>query len=284
MIILDAVTKIYDSDLFKKKHVALNNIGFQIKENTITGFLGANGAGKTTCIKIILDFIRPTSGVISFSQALGGNLKKALLHIGYLPERPYFYPHLTGREFLEYLGQLSGVSKVDIRKKISEWAPRLKIEAALDRRVHFYSKGMLQRLGFISSIINSPKLLILDEPAAGLDPIGRKEIKDAIVEISKRGTTVFFSSHILSDVEEICSDIVFIKEGELAYSGSLVELLKKKQAKHYTIKYFIGETLHAESVESLHLNERLKLIINQNYPLLSVDPELVSLEEIVYSI
>ncbi len=282
MIILDSVSKIYDSDLFKKTYTALNKMCFEVKSDAITGFLGANGAGKTTSIKIILDFIRPTSGRVVFDNKLGGNLKNALNHIGYLPERPYFYPHLHGKEFITYLGQLSGMSKDNINKQIEYWAPRLKIDHALNRRLHFYSKGMLQRIGFLASIIHNPKLLILDEPASGLDPIGRRELKNVIKEVASRGTAVFFSSHIVSDVEEICDQLVFIKQGELVYDGPLHDLITKNSLEQYTIKFIENDEVKTCIVETNKLNEVLKNCMDKNLKILRVEPKLLTLEEIVY--
>lgn len=194
MIEFCEISKVFNTDLLKKKFQALNNVSFSIPENKIIGFLGANGAGKTTSIKIGMDFIRPTSGTIKYGKSLGGSKKEAFKNIGYLPERPYFYPHLTGRDFCKYLSQLSNVKRTTFNERIDKWAPIFKIDYALDRYINNYSKGMLQRIGFLATIIHNPKLIILDEPLSGLDPIGRKELKDVIVNLYKDGKTVFFSS------------------------------------------------------------------------------------------
>ena len=283
MVILDSVTKIFNTDLFKKTYVALDNLSFTIKSHAITGFLGANGAGKTTCIKIILDFIRPTSGKIIFSSELGGTIQNALKQIGYLPERPYFYPHLYGNDFLSYLGQLSGMTRKDVLDRIAYWSPKLKIDYALNRKLHYYSKGMLQRIGFLAALIHGPKLLILDEPSAGLDPMGRKEFKEIIKEVFNEGTSIFFSSHIISDVEEICNELVFIKNGKLSYSGPLYDLITKNSLETYTVKYILGSEIKSEKVGSLDLNNKLHHLTSHHYKIFSVEPSVLSLEEIVYN-
>lgn len=282
MIIIDSLTKIYDTDLFKKKHIALNNTSFTIKPGTITGFLGPNGAGKTTTIKIVLDFIRSTSGDVRYSDLLGGDLHNALKNIGYAPERPYFYPHLYGKEFIFYLGKLCGLKNERIQEQINYWAPRLKIDHALNRKLSAYSKGMLQRIGFLSAIIHSPKLLILDEPASGLDPLGRKELKDVIKEVHSKGTSVFFSTHIVSDVEEICENLVFIKDGKCVYEGPIEELITKYALKQYQVNYYENKKLESKTIDSDGLQLFLKTLLDQQRVIHSVEPHRMTLEEIIY--
>lgn len=225
MINFENVTKIFKTDLFNQPFTALDNVSFQVPEGSMVGFLGANGAGKTTSLKIIMDFIRPTSGEVKFSKNLGDNQLEVFKNIGFLPERPYFYPNLKGEEFLYFMGELSEVPKTEIKEAIAKWAPRFRIDHALNREIKTYSKGMLQRIGFLATIIHQPKLIILDEPLSGLDPIGRKELKDVIVEVHKEGRTVFFSSHIVPDVEEICDRVIFLKDGKLVYDGSVNSLM-----------------------------------------------------------
>lgn len=236
MIKFKNVTKIFKSDLLTQPFVALDNVSFNVPQGSMVGFLGANGAGKTTSLKIIMDFIRPTSGEVEFNKnILGQDKMEVFKNIGFLPERPYFYPHLTGEEFVLFMGQVSEVSKSKIKEEIKKWAPRFKIDHALKRELKTYSKGMLQRIGFMATIIHNPKLIILDEPLSGLDPIGRKELKDVIVEVHKEGRTVFFSSHIVPDIEEICDRVIFLKEGKLVYDGSVNTLIHTGQDQSFTI-------------------------------------------------
>jgi len=241
MINFNNVTKVFKPELFSQPFKALDQVEFKIPEGSMVGFLGANGAGKTTSLKIIMDFIRPTSGQVEFDQKLGSSRLEILRNIGFLPERPYFYPNLTGEEFLFFMGGLSDVPKNEIRNQINRWAPRFKIDHALKRELKTYSKGMLQRTGFLASILHHPKLIILDEPISGLDPIGRKELKDVIMEVHREGKTVFFSSHIVPDVEEICDRVIFLKEGKLIYDGSVNSLLTTQKDLDYVITLQLNE-------------------------------------------
>lgn len=264
----------------------------------MVGFLGANGAGKTTSLKIIMDFIRPNSGDVIFDKIMGKSKMEVFKNIGFLPERPYFYPNLRGEEFLHFMGELSSVSKNDIQNEINRWAPRFKIDHALKRELKTYSKGMLQRIGFLATIIHHPKLIILDEPLSGLDPIGRKELKDVIVEVHKEGKTVFFSSHIVPDIEEICDRVIFLKEGRLVYDGAVNSLLTSNNTQDFLItiqnqnrKSFqtsVKETLNLPdncqryTVTSHNKEAFLKEALSQNMNVLSLEMIKPSLEEIFY--
>lgn len=236
MIKFKNVTKIFKSDLLSQPFVALDKVDFNIPAGSMVGFLGANGAGKTTSLKIVMDFIRPTSGEVEFDKnILGATRMDVFKNIGFLPERPYFYPNLTGEEFLTFMGDISAIPKAQIKIEIAKWAPRFKIDHALKRELKTYSKGMLQRIGFMATIIHHPKMIILDEPLSGLDPIGRKEMKDVIVEVHKEGKTVFFSSHIVPDIEEICDRVIFLKEGKLIYDGPVNTLLMNDKEKDFVV-------------------------------------------------
>ncbi len=279
------VTKKFDTDLLKKDFVALKGLSFKITEGSTIGFLGANGAGKTTSIKIAMDFIRPTSGEVIYGTELGGSKKEAFKKIGYLPERPFFYPHLTGKEFCFYMGQLADVSKARIKEQINFWAPRFKIDFALDRYIKTYSKGMLQRIGFLATLLHDPKLIILDEPLSGLDPIGRKDLRDIISEVNNLGSTVFFSSHIVGDVEEVCREVIFIKNGELVYSGNVDSIISENLKPNNTIR-LSKENGEIYSVLKSHdeTNNFLKQVIEKNEKVLSVTPDKPTLEQIFYSV
>ncbi|MDD3793476.1 MAG: ABC transporter ATP-binding protein [Candidatus Gracilibacteria bacterium] len=203
-----------------KKQV-LFDVNFSVEKGEIYGFLGPNGAGKTTTMKSILGLIEPENGEILIFGERGLTLETRK-KIGFMPENTYLYKHLTGREFLEFNGKFFGLKGQKLDKKVDELLKRVGLEKAGDKYLKDYSKGMLQRVGLAQSIINSPKLLFLDEPMSGLDPIGRKMVKDLIVSLRKEGTTIFFNTHILADVEEICDKISIINYGKIIVENKKV--------------------------------------------------------------
>jgi len=224
MKILDikSLVRIYRSPFLMKKSVGLDGLDIEIEEGEIYGLLGPNGAGKTTVLKIITGLIRPTSGKINiFGQS---DPLRARDKIGFLPENPSFYPHLTGGELLRFYAGLFGkkLSADEINKKLA----MVGLDKDINKRIGGYSKGMIQRIGVVQSIIGDPDFVLLDEPLSGLDPLGRREIKDLIVELNKKGKTVLFSSHILSDVEAICSRVGIIINGKMKQVGTLRDIMK----------------------------------------------------------
>lgn len=232
-----------------QKSKILHGISFSVPEGAIYGFVGANGAGKTTLIHLIVGLRSPTHGSIRLlgSQAIS---KDARSHLGYLPERPYFYSHLNAEQTLRYFGTLSGLN----RREIADRIPRvLKTVGLSDFRkldLQNYSKGMLQRIGIAQALIHDPRLLVLDEPMSGLDPLGRKEIRDLICTLAKEGRTVFFSSHIIPDVENICDHIALIQKGRLMGAGPIQEFLQKG-----SIETFFGKSLLGEGIVGEHMKK-----------------------------
>jgi ABC-2 type transport system ATP-binding protein len=220
---IESLVKIYRSPFLMKKSIGVDGLDIEIEEGEIYGLLGPNGAGKTTTLKIITGLLRKTSGKIKLFGEL--DPLQARKRIGFLPENPSFYPHLTGEELLVFYAKLynKNLSIDEIREKLA----MVGLKDIINKRIGGYSKGMLQRIGFAQAIIGDPDFIVLDEPLSGLDPLGRREIKDLIVEINRAGKTVLFSSHILSDVEAICSRVGIIINGKMKQVGTISDMLKR---------------------------------------------------------
>jgi len=217
---------------------AVRNVTFDVRRGEIFGFLGPNGAGKTTTIKMLTGLIAHTSGTM---QILGVQAPSpdAMARVGFLAENPYLYPYLSPREFVSLCGRLSGLSGKMLAERCRAVIDRVGIGYAVDRAARTLSKGMLQRAALAAALVHDPELLILDEPMSGLDPVGRKEVRDIIVEEKQRGRTVFFSSHILSDVEMLCDRVCILRRGEVVVAGSLRELLAEgKRRSEVTVAGF----------------------------------------------
>lgn len=278
------ISKKFQNHFWEKNILALDNVSFQIHEGDLVGFLGANGAGKTTLIKILMDFSRQTSGELKFGSILGENVLEVKSNIGYLPERAYLYQHLTGREFLEYTGSINSISKNNLNSLIKKWSEKIMIDYALDRQIKGYSKGMQQRLGFISALIHSPKFLVLDEPLSGLDPVGRRDFKNILKELNENGTTIFFSSHIVSDVEEICNKVIFIEKGKLLYDGDIDSLILKHSSDQYRVRYVKGSIIETIRFEEKDKSQILNNFLQENVNILELEKDKPTLEEIIYKI
>lgn len=211
---------------FLRKRVdAVRGVSFDVKRGEVFGFVGPNGAGKTTSIKMILQLIFPTRGQIKLfgRSTLDPNVRRRL---GYLPENPYIYSYLRPLEFLDLCGRLTGLSAQQRRKRSEELVNRLGIAHALDRPIGRFSKGMTQRLGFCQALLHEPELLILDEPFSGLDPIGRKDIRDLMLELKAQGRTVLLTSHVLSDVEVLSERVAIVRKGRVSAYGAIDDLLR----------------------------------------------------------
>lgn len=217
-------------DLVKRygRFKALDGLDLEVEEGTVYGFLGPNGAGKTTTIKIIMGLLSFDTGSASISgRDVTDGDPSSRVDVGYMPELPSFPTHLTGRELLDIYGQLYGMSKEVRISRAEELLELIGLEGLDDRRIDGYSKGMQQRLGVAQSLISDPGVVILDEPTAGLDPEGRAEVREIIREIGEEGVTVFLSSHLLEEVEKICSHVSIINKGKTVMTGSLEEVSKR---------------------------------------------------------
>ncbi len=221
------VTKRYSSWPQGNKVLALDDFSLQIEQGEVFGFLGPNGAGKSTALKILLNFVYPNAGTVSLKGKSVSD-RRSRGSIGYLPENPYFYDYLTAEEILWFGGRASGLPKHNIRERSQMLLHRMGLLSASKRPLRTYSKGMVQRAGLALSLIHDPDVVVLDEPMSGLDPIGRKLVGDLILELKSQGKTVFFSSHILTDVERFCDRAGIIVGGKLRLVGSLADLLSRE--------------------------------------------------------
>ncbi len=218
--------KSFVQGLFVRKKVeAVKSVSFDVERGEIFGFLGPNGAGKTTTIKMLTGLIEPTGGeAFLFGKKVPST--EARKNIGFLPENPYVYPYLTPREFVTMSGNLSGMKGTKLARRTAEVLDKVGILYAADRQVRALSKGMLQRTGLAAALVSDPEMLMLDEPMSGLDPVGRKEVRDLIFAERDQGRTIFFSTHILSDVEAMCDRVTILRLGEVVVSGEIRTLLR----------------------------------------------------------
>ena len=202
---------------------ALDRVSLEVAPGEVFGFLGPNGAGKTTTLKLLMQLVFPTSGD---AEILGRPVGDVAVRqrIGYLPENPYFYDHLTAEELLDYYGRLFRMPAAERRRRVPATLDRLGIGAERSLQLRKFSKGMLQRVGLAQAVLNDPEVLFLDEPMSGLDPLGRRDVRALMLELRDQGRTIFFSSHILSDAEALCSQVAIVVKGRLAASGRLAEL------------------------------------------------------------
>jgi ABC-2 type transport system ATP-binding protein len=243
---IENLTKDYAVGFWRKRLVrALHGLSLQVEQGEAFGFLGPNGAGKTTTLKILMRLIYPTAGE---ARILGRPLDDMRMRarIGYLPEQPYFYDYLTAREFLIYCGTLFDLPKAEARRRAELLLARVGLTEAADKHLRKFSKGMLQRVGLAQALINDPEVLFLDEPMSGLDPLGRREVRDLITSLRDRGKTVFFSSHVLTDVEAMCDRVAILNRGRLIEAGRLSEILKSRSAEVEAVISGVSEVTLAE--------------------------------------
>ncbi|MDZ4855169.1 MAG: ABC transporter ATP-binding protein [Nitrospirota bacterium] len=298
-IVVERLTKTYKPVWpWLKETTVLSDVSLSVGQGEIFGFLGHNGSGKTTTMKILLGLLRATGGRI---ELLGAPVTDVAVHsrIGYLPESPYFYDYLTAEEFLCFYGKLAGLSRETVRQRTPELLERVGLTEARDRQLRKFSKGMLQRIGLAQAIIHDPELVILDEPMSGLDPIGRKEVRDLILSLRDQGKTIFFSTHIVSDVEMICDRVGILAKGKLLASGRIQDLVNKHEAQSVEVVCdgVVGDDFAAikrkatrilqRGVRCLmilpgqdHLEEVLAILRHAGGKLVSVIPHKGSLEEI----
>jgi ABC-2 type transport system ATP-binding protein len=277
----------------KTPRVALRPLNLTVEEGEVFGFLGPNGAGKTTTLKLLMGLVFPTGGT---ARILGKDINDSSIkaQIGFLPEQPYFYDYLTAQELLEYYAQLSGVEPKERGRKIEAMLERVGLKDAARVQLRKFSKGMLQRVGLAQAILHDPKVVFLDEPMSGLDPMGRREVRDLMEELKQQGKTVFFSTHILSDAEALCDRVAVSHQGELRGVGRVAELTSAVAGKVELIWngsavpagftalgaecHSSGETMRAVVPEAQQ-EAALEILRRERLRLVSLTPVRPSLEE-----
>lgn len=291
------LTKDYSIGFFRKRpRRALDGLSLEVAPGEVFGLLGPNGAGKSTTLKILLRLIFPTSGT---ARILGRALNDVSMHalIGYLPENPYFYDHLTAHEFLNYAGELFGLGAAERRQRVDLLLDRLGLASSRDVALRKFSKGMVQRVGLAQALINDPELIFLDEPMSGLDPLGRREVRDLILDLKRQGKTVFFSTHILSDAEMLCDRVAILNRGRLQGCGDLREILRlgvaateivlenplpaalKELSAFSRSVVWTGERARLEITEEADVSRALSAALRLGVRIVSLNPVKVSLED-----
>lgn len=289
--------KEYRQGFFMRRVTAVADVSFEVESGSIFGFIGPNGAGKTTTLKVLMGLVRPSAGLATLFGATVPNAR-ALRRVGFLPENPYVYPYLTSREFVEMCGSLSGLRGKVLRDRTTHVLDKVGVLYAAERPVRRLSKGMLQRTGLAAALVAEPELLVLDEPMSGLDPVGRKEVRDIILDEQRAGRTILFSTHILSDVETICDRVAILRRGTVVVTGALDTLLRRnvQQTDIYLARVdesrlaalgqldFEFEKMGARVVIRVSGEERLQTamrrLLNEGYCISEVAPRQEKLEDL----
>lgn len=280
--------KEYRVGFLRRRVQVLSELSLNVGQGEVFGYLGPNGAGKTTTLKLLMDLLRPTSGEVRILGRPAGDVRTKQ-QVGFLPEQPNFYEYLTGRELLSFYGQLLGLRRSDRRERIATLARELRIDAALDLPLRKYSKGMLQRIGLAQALLNDPKLILLDEPMSGLDPIGRREVRDLLLRLKSEGRTVFFSSHIIPDVEVVCDRVGILVGGRLVARGPLDEMLEARITSiEVTVSRVPPELLeeldHLFMTRPVTKGERLLLTAKDEDALAALLPRLLEHKAVIHAI
>ena len=256
-IAVRGLTKIFPVPLHRQSIVAVRDLDLRVERGEVYGLLGPNGSGKSTTLKIILGLVSPTRGC---TEIFGrdSRLVKSREAVGFLPENPYFYKYLSGEETLRFFGRLCGLGGVQLKNRIDELLELVGLTKARKRRLGTYSKGMLQRIGLAQALIHEPKLLVLDEPTAGVDPAGSREIRDLILDLKRRGITVLLSSHLLAQAQEICDHVGILADGVLVREGRLQELIAIENQTELVVANASSDLV--EEIESLINRSNAKLV------------------------
>jgi len=256
-VAVHGLTKIFPVPFHRQRIVAVKNLNLRIEPGEVYGLLGPNGSGKSTTLKIILGLVSPTHGR---TEIFGrdSRLVESREAVGFLPENPYFYKYLTGEETLRFFGRLCGLRGGALKNRMNELLDLVGLEKARNRRLGTYSKGMLQRIGLAQALIHDPRLVVLDEPTAGVDPAGSRDIRDLILDLKRHGITVLLSSHLLAQAQEICDRVGILADGVLVREGHLQELIAIENQTELVITDASDELIH--EIESIVNRSRAKLI------------------------
>lgn len=259
---VNKLTKVYQVGLSKQKITALNDLSLSVEQGSIFGLLGPNGAGKTTLIKILLGITFPTLGG---ARILNSDISNYMIKkkIGFLPENHKFPNYLTAEQTLKYFAQLSGYENSNLNKRIDELLELVRMSKWKKTKVKKYSKGMMQRLGLAQAIINEPELIFLDEPTDGVDPIGRKEIRDILIDLKEKGTTIFLNSHLLSEVELVSDRVAILNEGKLLKEGTVKDLTTSEEVYEIETTADIPNIFSIPEFSSISISQKAnKLVVN----------------------
>jgi ABC-2 type transport system ATP-binding protein len=285
--------------LHRRRRLALSGLDLRVERGEIFGYLGPNGSGKTTTLKLLMGLLHPDAGSATI-LGVDWRDRSWRYRIGYQPENPYLYDYLTAREYLRYVGRLFGMGRPERRRRADELLERVGMAYAGDWPMRRYSKGMLQRVGLAQALVNQPELVFLDEPMSGLDPLGRRMVRDLILELKREGGTVVFSTHILSDAESLCDRVALLREGKVAAVGALNEILQV-DVSHLEIlvsglddqaaaglppsvqrRNRVGDRWHLEVPATAPLADVVQAIERSGGRVLSVSPVRQSLEEVFF--
>lgn len=254
---IENLTKIFPVPLRRQRVTAVRDLSFEVRPGEVYGLLGPNGSGKSTTLKILLGLVTPNKGrAMIFGQDSRDYHSRR--DVGFLPENPYFYKFLTAAETLRFYGKVCGMGGTILNKRIDELIHLVGLEDARDRRIGGFSKGMLQRIGLAQALIQDPRLVVLDEPTAGVDPAGSHQIRDLILDLKKRGKTVLLTSHLLEQVQEICDRVGIMARGEMIREGALADLVSVKNQTEFVIENATPEI--RSQIEILLQNSPAKLL------------------------
>jgi ABC-2 type transport system ATP-binding protein len=294
---VEGLVKEFRSNWRFRRIRVLDGISFSVRRGEIFGFVGPNGAGKTTTLKVLMGLIRPSGGS---AEILGHDVRTSEFHrhVGFLPENPWFHDFLTGAEILRFYAQLSGVPRAQIAERAQALLQQVGLAHAADVRLRAYSKGMLQRIGIAQALVHDPEVVFLDEPMSGLDPIGRKEIRDLILRLRNEGRTVFMNTHILTDVEALCDRVAIIAKGRIRYAGRIEDFLEDHERCSDLVMAGVAPDLIERFEEGLEAQvrgsgdrievrlqekdvaEALRMVLDSGGKVVSLAPHRVSLESV----